>query len=67
MKILRFPAVIAMTGIPRSSLYRYIKLGHFPPSTKLGPRAVGWLESDIHAWLAGRHSAARLPSSPSLK
>lgn len=64
MKILRIKSVIDMTGIPRSSLYRFIKNGHFPAPVKLGPRAAGWPESDVLAWLAGRQSAARLSLSP---
>lgn len=64
MKILRIKSVIDMTGIPRSSLYRFVKSGHFPAPIKLGPRAAGWLETDIQAWIAGRQSAARLSLSP---
>lgn len=35
------------TGLSRSTIYQYIKDGVFPKPVPLGPRAVGWLESDV--------------------
>jgi prophage regulatory protein len=55
--ILRRPQVERRTGLSRSTLYLYIQDGHFPRPLRLGPRAVGWLESDVSAWIAGRRSA----------
>ena len=52
--ILRLPAVITRTGLSRSTIYLFISNGTFPPSLALGSRAVGWLESDIEAWLISR-------------
>jgi len=57
--ILRRPQVQARTGLSRSSIYQYIQDGHFPAPVRLGPRAVGWLESDVNAWILGRMSPAR--------
>ena len=53
-RILRRPAVEAMVGIGRSTLYAWVADGDFPRPVRLGTRAVGWRESDIHAWLASR-------------
>lgn len=50
--ILRLPAVMARTGLSRSSIYRRIAAGEFPQAYSLGARAVGWLESEISAWIA---------------
>jgi glutaminyl-tRNA synthetase len=55
--ILRRPQVERRTGLSRSTLYLYIQDGHFPRPLRLGPRAVGWLEYDVSAWIAGRRSA----------
>jgi len=52
--ILRLPAVKDRIGLSRSSIYVHISEGTFPSSIKLGPRAVGWLESDIQAWIEKR-------------
>jgi prophage regulatory protein len=49
--ILRLPAVIARTGLSRSTIYRFIAAGEFPSSRLIGARAVGWLESDVSAWV----------------
>ena len=49
--ILRLPEVIARTGLSRTNVYRRIAAGTFPAPVALGPRAVGWRESDITAWI----------------
>ena len=51
--ILRLPAVIAKTGLRRSAIYRRIKDGDFRP-VRLGPRAIGFFESEIDAWISSR-------------
>jgi prophage regulatory protein len=59
MVILRSKALIAKTGIPRSTRNLWINQGIFPKPIKLGARAVGWLESDIDAWLANQVETSR--------
>jgi prophage regulatory protein len=50
-KILRLRAVCAMCGLSRSTIYARMAEGTFPKTIKLGKKAVGWLQSDISAWL----------------
>ena len=57
--ILRRRQVEARTGLSRSTLYQYIKNGAFPRSVPLGPRAVGWVESEVSEWIATRISIRR--------
>ncbi len=45
--IIRLPSVMVRTGLARSSIYHKISVGEFPRPVKLGPRAVGWIESEI--------------------
>lgn len=52
--VIRLPNVKARTGLSRSSIYAFIKEGTFPPPIPLGLRSVGWLSSDIDAWIAER-------------
>ena len=52
--ILRLPQVRQMTGLSRSSIYALQKSHHFPHSIRLTLHAVGWLESEVRAWLAPR-------------
>lgn len=55
-KILRRPTVSDLTGLSRSSLYDYVRKGIFPVPVQLGPRNVGWRESEIRAWIDSRLS-----------
>jgi prophage regulatory protein len=48
---LRLKAVIARTGVPRSSLYRMISEGRFPKQVPLSRRSVGWRASAVQLWL----------------
>jgi prophage regulatory protein len=53
-RVIRRPEVETLTGIPRSTLYAKIAMGDFPAPIKIGERAVGWLEAEVHAWLESR-------------
>lgn len=57
--ILRLPTVKARTGLSRSTIYLRISAGQFPKPINLGYRAVGWLESEIDAWLSSRVAESR--------
>jgi prophage regulatory protein len=50
--ILRLAAVKARTGFCRRTIYFRVSDGSFPRPISLGAGAVGWLESEIDAWLA---------------
>lgn len=49
--ILRHRQVDQHTCLARSTLYQYIKGGRFAKPVPLDPRVVGWLETDIRAWI----------------
>jgi prophage regulatory protein len=57
--ILRLSDVKARTGLSRSTIYERIKEGDFPAQVSLGPRAVGWLESDINGWISAQVERSR--------
>jgi prophage regulatory protein len=59
-KIHRLPEVKSETGLSRSSIYLRISAGTFPEQINLGGRAVGWLASDIQAWIKSRLADSRL-------
>ena len=46
----RLPTVIRATGLGRSTIYRLVASGAFPPPVHLGPRAVAWRWSDLDRW-----------------
>lgn len=59
--IIRLPKVIQKTGLSRSTIYSLEGKGEFPSKVKLSPRAMGFIESEVDAWLsakaAARHSS----------
>ena len=58
-QILRLPEILRLTGLSRSTIYDMMRRGKFPASIQLGERAIGWLASDIDAWIEARARRAR--------
>jgi prophage regulatory protein len=55
IKILKEPDVLARTGVrSHQHLHQLIKAGKFPAPIKLACRSIGWVESEINAWLQDR-------------
>ncbi|WP_167517900.1 MULTISPECIES: helix-turn-helix transcriptional regulator [Vibrio] len=52
IRLIRFREVLAMTGLSRSSVYRFIEEQQFPGQVQLGGRAVAWVESEIQEWIS---------------
>lgn len=50
--ILRRHQVEARTGLARSTIYRRMQAGTFPPAVQLGGRLVGWRVADIEEFLS---------------
>ena len=57
--ILRFPKTKERVGLSRSTIYLKIARGEFPRQISLSTRAVGFLESEIEAWLESRIEQSR--------
>ena len=52
--MLRPPEVVKRTGLSRTTLWRRVRAGKFPPPVVLGPNAIGWPASAVAEWLAAR-------------
>ena len=61
--ILRLPEVRARTGLSRSTIYLKVSERSFPGPISLGARSVGWVESEIDAWIAQRIEESRTRGS----
>jgi prophage regulatory protein len=62
MKVIRQKAVVEMTGLSRTTLWRLERQGNFPKRRRLGPNSVGWHEVEVLAWLESRPTGInRLP------
>ncbi|HIF5822074.1 TPA: AlpA family transcriptional regulator [Vibrio parahaemolyticus] len=51
MQLINLKEVIYLTGLKRSSIYKFMDEGHFPQSVSIGGRSVMWDESDINQWI----------------
>lgn len=51
---LRLPAVMHLTGLGRSTIYRLMAEGQFPRPVQLASRAVAWRRPDIDQWTVTR-------------
>ncbi len=52
----RLTLIKTRVGLSKATIYKMIKAGQFPAPKQLGARSVGWLESDIQAWIDSRPS-----------
>jgi prophage regulatory protein len=59
MKLLRRQLVQELTGLSRTAIYDGMARGTFPSAVKLSARAVGWLESEVNAWIEAQVAASR--------
>ena len=50
-RLLRLPAVLALTGLKKSSIYAKSKKGTFPKPVRLGSRAVAWRSDELTRWI----------------
>jgi len=57
-KILGRKDVCDTAGISSVTLWRLERAGRFPKRRQLSARRVGWLESEVQAWLQSRLEVA---------
>ena len=55
--LLMCEAVMARTGLAKSTLYAAIREGKFPAPLKLGARCARWHSASVEAWLAAQLGA----------
>ncbi|SKA40329.1 transcriptional regulator, AlpA family [Enhydrobacter aerosaccus] len=51
-RIVRLNTLLVRTGLSRSTIYRKIADGTFPPQIRISINAAGWRESDVNRWVA---------------
>lgn len=50
-RFIRLPQVVEMTGLAKSTIYKWIRLGEFPKQIQLGGKSVVWNERDVIDWM----------------
>ncbi|MDE0167971.1 MAG: AlpA family phage regulatory protein [bacterium] len=51
VEIIRLPEVMKMTGVSRTSIWRWSRTDRFPRSVRLGTRHIGWIRSEVEDWI----------------
>lgn len=54
----RLPAVIARTGLSRTTLWRRAGVD-FPAPVRLGPQTIAWVSDEVDQWIVDRIAASR--------
>jgi prophage regulatory protein len=69
--ILRWRAVSSRTGLSRPTIWRLVRAGRFPKPVELSSaQAVGWVASEVEAWVQARielrdqRESRSVPKSP---
>jgi prophage regulatory protein len=54
--LLRLPAVLALVGVSKATLYRWASAGMFPQPRALTPTrsTVAWSAAEVSAWIADK-------------
>ncbi len=64
LRFMRLTEVIRMTGLRKTTIYQLQADGEFPQRVQITAHCVGWIESEVQAWLnqraGSREVAARL-------
>lgn len=55
--LLRLPAVMKLTGLGRSTIYRMVSERRFPCPVRITKRAVAWRRVDLDQWSDARPEA----------
>lgn len=58
ISIMKKKEVCKATGLGYTSIYNKEKAGQFPARRKLGARAVGWVRSEVEAWIESLQQVA---------
>lgn len=54
MRLIRLTDVIYLTGLGRSTIYKYITESTFPKPVPLGGARVAWVEQEVQDWIIQR-------------
>ena len=61
-KLIKLPEVVALTDMSPSTIYKYMGLGQFPRSVKVGSHAVRWHLDEVERYITTRpRSRSRRP------
>ena len=50
-RFIRLPQVVEMTGLGKTTIYRWINHGTFPKQIQIGGKSVVWNEREVIDWM----------------
>ncbi len=53
-KVIRRKELLGLIGVSSATQWRMEKAGLFPARRRLGKASVGWLQTEVEAWLKSR-------------
>lgn len=59
-RFMRLPEVMAICGLPMSTVYDGVRRGDFPKPVPLTGKNVAWLASEIRHWMQSRIAARQV-------
>lgn len=62
-RFLREPEVQHITGLSRTTRWRLQRDGKFPHRRQISPNAIGWLASEINAWMTEQRAPVKPESA----
>ena len=63
-RIIRWSELKSIVPYTRQHIHRLERAGHFPRRVRIGANRIGWLLSEIEAWLAERVDARDARDTP---
>lgn len=54
VKLYTMKEVCGLLKKSRTTLWRWIRLGHFPQPLKIGPNSLAWTEDQVTQWIASK-------------
>jgi prophage regulatory protein len=60
-RFLTKPEVLRITGFSAATLWREVRAGRFPAPVALSAKRIGFLQSEIEAWVSNKVQARRDP------
>ena len=51
------PPIDRLLDVGKSTIWEWVKNGHFPKPVKLGPRTTAWRVEDVRAWMDARQES----------
>ncbi|WP_297923370.1 AlpA family phage regulatory protein [Metallibacterium sp.] len=69
VRLLRLAVVLELTGLGRTTVFDYVRLGKFPAPVPLTATARAWRSDEIENWIAERIAArdAKTSSRPDVQ